>query len=313
MYKRQPSGHLTSVGLEIVTVQSRDEREIYGRAMPPGRWVYSRHDDRFTDVMLMSNATQGSTTFHTVQIQRRPEGNGLFASLAYSTGSTQDLNSGTWDNAYDQWRYNPAVQPNEPMLNYSAFDRSHRISAALAYQFEWSPGYATTVGMLYSGISGTPYSYVYDGDINGDGESLNDLFFIPGQATDVILHGGGDQMMLYTNPTFNALCKFIAEDEYLSRHRRQVAGLVLSGGSSAEGTSKATAVMDKKSSSAVGTWRHSCPGGSGGRMAVPPKLLSVRRLRAVGVFRQRNRRVANRTTQANWARHPGRGPPRSLR
>ena len=219
----KPSGHLTSVGLDIVTVQSRDEREIYGRAMPPGRWVYSRHDDRFTDVMLMSNATQGSTTFHTVQIQRRPEGNGLFASLAYSTGSTQDLNSGTWDNAYDQWRYNPAVQPNEPMLNYSAFDRSHRISAALAYQFEWSPGYATTVGMLYSGISGTPYSYVYDGDINGDGESLNDLFFIPGQATDVILHGGGDQMMLYTNPTFNALFKFIAEDEYLSRHRRQVA------------------------------------------------------------------------------------------
>ena len=30
-------------------------------------------------------------------------------------------------------------------------------------------------------------------------------------------------MMLYTNPTFNALFKFIAEDEYLSRHRRQVA------------------------------------------------------------------------------------------
>ena len=53
------------------------------------------HDDRFTDVMLMTNATKGSTTFHTVQIQRRPDGNGLFASLAYSTGSTQDLNSGT--------------------------------------------------------------------------------------------------------------------------------------------------------------------------------------------------------------------------
>ena len=203
-------------GPEIVTDKTGDEREIFGR-----------NDSRFTDVMLMTNATVGATTFHTIQIQRRPEGNGLFASLAYSTGSTKDINSGSWDNAYDQWRHNPAIQPNDPRLDFSAFDRSHRITAALSYQCEWFPRFPTTFGMVYTGISGTPFSYVYDGDLNGDGESLNDLFFIPGQYSEIVLWGelspGLSGRFLYDNPAYNQLFKFIAEDEYLSTHRGQVA------------------------------------------------------------------------------------------
>jgi hypothetical protein len=219
----KPTGHLTSVGLDIVTEGSRDQREIFGMNLPGARWDYSRVDDRFTDVMVMANTSEGTTTFHTIQIQRRPEGNGLFASLAYSMGSTQDINSGVWDNAYDQWRYNPAVRPNEPALSPSAFDRAHRIVAAVSYQYEWFPGFAATFGLTYSGISGTPYSYVYEGDVNGDGESLNDLCFIPGQYTDIILTDGGVSQLLYTDPAYNQLFKFITEDEYLSTHRRQIA------------------------------------------------------------------------------------------
>jgi hypothetical protein len=207
----KPTGTMKYTGPEIVTPESGDERLIFGR-----------NDDRFTDVILMTNATAGTTTFYTVQIQRRPDGSGLFANLAYSYGSTKDLNSGTWDNAYDQWRYNPAIQPNEPKMDYSAFDRSHRVTAALSYQYEWSPGFMTTFGMAYTGISGTPYSYVYDGDLNGDGEALNDLFYIPGQYSEIILWGELGQL-LFTDPAYNELFKFIAEDEYLSKHRGQVA------------------------------------------------------------------------------------------
>jgi hypothetical protein len=192
--------------------ESGDERELFGR-----------NDSRFTNAILMTNANAGTTTFYTIQIQRRPEGNGLFASLAYSGGSTKDINSGTWDNAYDQWRYNPAIQPNEPKLDFSAFDRSHRITAALSYQHEWFPGFPTTFGLIYTGISGTPFSYVYDGDLNGDGESLNDLFYIPGQYTEVILVDEDNIRLLEGDPAYNQLFKFITEDEYLSTHRGRVA------------------------------------------------------------------------------------------
>jgi hypothetical protein len=212
------SGIMKYTGPDIVTVETGDSRELFGRYGDP-----SRVDKRFTDVMLMTNTTAGTTTFSTVQIQRRPDGNGLFASLAYSYGSTKDVNSGAWDNAYDQWRYNPAVQPNKPTMDFSAFDRTHRIAAALSYQYEWSSGFLTTFGMVYTGVSGTPYSYVYDGDLNGDGESLNDLFYIPAQYWEVILVDEFGERLLAVDPAYNQFFKFIVEDEYLSKHRGQIA------------------------------------------------------------------------------------------
>jgi hypothetical protein len=205
---------------------------MYSHSDIPGsgdmRYVFGKNDNRFTDAILMSNATVGSTTFSTIRVERRPDGNGLFASVAYSYASTMDLNSGAFDNAYDQWRYNPANQPNDPIVNYSSFDRRHRITAAFSYQHEWSPGFLTTFGMIYSGISGSPYSYVYDGDVNGDGESFNDLFYVPGSPLEVALWGiiGADGQMgrlAYSDPTYNKLFKFIGEDEYLSTHRGRVA------------------------------------------------------------------------------------------
>jgi len=187
------------------------------------RKIYGRNDDRFTDAILMSNATVGTMAFYTVQLQRSPDDNGLFWTLAYSFASTKDLNSGTWDNAYDQWRYNPALQPNEPTLDYSAFDRRHRITAAVSYQFEWLSGLLTTLGMAYTGMSGTPFSYVYDGDLNGDGESLNDLIFIPSHYSEITLSGQSGQIEPATSYGHEQLFKFIASDEYLSSHRGRIA------------------------------------------------------------------------------------------
>jgi hypothetical protein len=219
----KPNGHLGSIGTDIVGNGSKDEREVYGTPSTTGQWYYSRNDGRFTSVMLMSNATQGSTTFHTVQVQRRPTGDGTFFSLAYSNGSTEDINSGLWDNAYDQWRYNPAAVPNEPRLNFSSLDRAHRIAAAIAYQYEWSPGFVATFGLAYTGTSGTPFSYVYDGDLNGDGEAFNDLFYVPGNYTNVILADRElDSQRLPTDSQYNQLFRLIMQDPYLSMHRGQV-------------------------------------------------------------------------------------------
>ncbi|MBK7259646.1 MAG: hypothetical protein IPI01_17960 [Ignavibacteriae bacterium] len=201
-------------GPEIVTVETGDEREIVGKL-----------DDRFTNAILMTNATIGTTSFYTLQVQRRPGGSGVFMNLAYSGGITQDMNSGMWDNAYDQWRYNPAVRPNEPALGYSALDRTHRLIAAVAYQKEWSPGVTTAFGMVYTGTSGSPYSYVYDGDQNGDGESLNDLFYVPAQYSEVRLYDDNGSLSFYRGEVgpYNELFKFIAEDPYLKTRRGRMA------------------------------------------------------------------------------------------
>jgi hypothetical protein len=71
----------------------------------------------------------------------------------------------------------------------SNFDRPHKVSFAL---FGTPiPGLERTeVAILYTGQSGLPFSYVYRGDINGDGypsvgpatERNNDLLYVPETA-----------------------------------------------------------------------------------------------------------------------------------
>ena len=61
---------------------------------------------------------------------------------------------------------------------------------------------------------GNRYSFVYSGDVNGDGASGNDLIYIPRSASEINLVDPSD---------WAALDAFIAQDDYLSEHRGQIA------------------------------------------------------------------------------------------
>ena len=74
--------------------------------------------------------------------------------------------------------------PNNPPHQPSRFDRPHKVVASARARIPQLGG--TEIGVLYSGQSGAPYSYVYQGDVNGDGfpgpraaTLSNDLIFVP--------------------------------------------------------------------------------------------------------------------------------------
>lgn len=75
--------------------------------------------------------------------------------------------------------------PNNPARQRSRFDRPHKVVASAHARIPPRWG-GTRVSVLYVGQSGVPYSYVYEGDVNGDGfpgprgsTLANDLLFIP--------------------------------------------------------------------------------------------------------------------------------------
>lgn len=79
--------------------------------------------------------------------------------------------------------------PNDPPLTPSNFDRPHKL--VLALYGTPIPGLERTeLAVLYTGESGLPFSYVYRGDLNGDGypslgpasDRNNDLLFVPESA-----------------------------------------------------------------------------------------------------------------------------------
>lgn len=81
------------------------------------------------------------------------------------------------------------ADPNDPPLTPSNFDRPHKL--VLALFGTPIPGLdRTEIALLYTGESGLPFSYVYRGDINGDGypaigpatDRNNDLLYVPEDA-----------------------------------------------------------------------------------------------------------------------------------
>jgi hypothetical protein len=190
-----------------------DGRPMYGRYASGTRTTPNKINSRdFTNVLLLSNTSAGYQWGITAQIQR-PLAEGLYGSVSYTYGRSKDRNSVLSSQAYSQWRYNPVPgNPNDPPLTYSSFDRPHKIGASLSYRDDFIPGAPTTISVLYVGYSGEPYSYTYSGDINGDGETTNDMMYVPRNAADIIL----------TTNNYGELDAYIENEAYLRENRGKI-------------------------------------------------------------------------------------------
>lgn len=210
------SQNLNDLTYQDINLKAADSSSyIDGRPM----YAYSNRkiNTAFTNVLLMKNVSDGYQWNITAQIQR-PVIEGLFGSAAYTYGRAKDHNSVTSSQAYSQWRYNPVPgDPNNAPLAWSNFDRPHRINISVSYQHNWwtlnGIDAPSTITLAYSGYSGEPYSYTYSGDRNGDGETTNDLIYIPKTQSDVPGMSAAQ---------WAALDQFINNDDYLKNHRGQI-------------------------------------------------------------------------------------------
>ncbi|HSG09687.1 MAG TPA: hypothetical protein VLA36_15100, partial [Longimicrobiales bacterium] len=108
--------------------------------------------------------------------------------------------------------------PNDPPLTPSNFDRPHKV--VLAFFGTGIPGLADTeISLLYTGESGLPFSYVYAGDINGDGypslgaafDRNNDLLYVPRDPFELPSGFGTSTRLKAALETDECLKKFIGQ------------------------------------------------------------------------------------------------------
>ncbi len=112
--------------------------------------------------------------------------------------------------------------PNNPELSFSEFGQRHRITLTGSYTKRWSARLRTHFGLFFEaaegnafrGAGGNRYSFIYSGDVNGDGFGGNDLIYIPRNQSEIRLEDPSQ---------WPALDAFIEQDEYLSSHRGQIA------------------------------------------------------------------------------------------
>ena len=173
---------------------------------------------KFTNVYMLDNTSRGySYNLSLSAVKRFDFGLDLAASYTYSR--SKSVNCGTSSVAQSNYNYNYTYQnPNSPELGFTAFNVPHQIKASAFYHKDYAEHWITTVGLIYTGTSGSPYSLYYYGDLNQDGSNGNDLMFIP---TDEQI----DKMQFKANKNYTAeeqkenFREWIANDGYMSKHR----------------------------------------------------------------------------------------------
>ena len=217
--------------------------QVYGSAGAPvedNRPLFAKttNGTPFANIYKLSNTSKG----YTVNLSLKAEKHfnfGLDLMASYTWTRSMSVNNGGSSVAESNWRFNYTYRnSNDPELGHSAYNVPHRLQASAYYHVSYGSKkeWQTTVGLIYQGRSGSPYTLYYYGDVNEDGANGNDLFFIPTDAqidkmrfdeTDFsanaltkAVFGEGFTAPKLTEDMQRQLMKYwIGNDSYMKKHR----------------------------------------------------------------------------------------------
>ena len=188
------------------------------------RWTSGNKINAEVDnAVVLKNQNVGSFWNLTFGLEK-PFSSGLFAKAAYSYGVAQNtIDPGSI--AFGSWNNNQhSGNPNNPGLGYASTSPGSRVIGALSYRKEYFDFGATTVSLFLDAYSLGNASYVFSGDLNGDGGTANDLIYIPKDKSEMNFQEYTSGGVVYTAAAqADAWEKFIQQDSYLSSHRGEYA------------------------------------------------------------------------------------------
>jgi hypothetical protein len=197
------------------------------------RWTSNRIHSHISNATVLKNQSVGSSWNIATTLSRTTQF-GLSLRGAYSYNiSKNTVDPGSI--AFGSWAGNPhAADPNNPGLGYStpfAASLGHRIFALGTFTREYFGFGATSISLFWEAKNNGNTSYVFAGDMNGDGgQSGNDLIYIPRDMSEM-------NFQTFTCPvptcrtatTFTAQQQaeafetYINQDKYLRERRGQYA------------------------------------------------------------------------------------------
>jgi hypothetical protein len=182
-------------------------------------------------IFVIDNKSEGWNLNFTTHL-RKAFDFGLSTSLAYAYTDARNILKFT-EIAFEVWQQQPVQgDPNNAKLAKSEFGQEHRILGTATQTVSWSDRLATHFGIFFEiangnafrGEGGNRYSFIYSGDVNGDGIAGNDLIYIPKDESEIkfdpLVTSAG---VISPEQQWLALDQFIEQDSYLRSHRGQIA------------------------------------------------------------------------------------------
>lgn len=178
----------------------------------------------FNSIIRFTNSNDGWAGFLTLKVEKRMSDHySLFAAYTYT--DSWAVTDGSGSQAASTWNSNnvaASLGSNSGFLQPSSALTPHRFIVGASYEWEQSKYTSTTFSFFYQLQSGSRTSFRYNGDINNDGSSANDLIFVPAVQGDITLQSTAENT---ATPAVQwaQLNAFISQDPYLASRRGQYA------------------------------------------------------------------------------------------
>lgn len=195
------------------------------------RWTNTRINNatgnQVANAIVLKNQDVGYSWDIAFSLEK-PFADGWFAKAFYRYGvSKNTVDPGSI--AFGSWNNNQhAGDPNNPGVGFSANSPGHKFFAVVSYRGEYFDFGATTFSLILDSYTQGNASYVFSGDLNGDGGTSNDLVYIHRNKTEMNFEAysvtvSGKTINFTSAQQAEAWDKFIAQDSYLSENRGKYA------------------------------------------------------------------------------------------
>ncbi len=135
--------------------------------------------------IVLENTNKGGGVSLTSQISKAFT-KGFFASMAYTYTAMFDVTSNPGATAASVWNGNATSNTqNSIELGFAQSSIPHRFVGAAGYTLNYTKFMATTFTLFYEGSPQNNFSFIYQNDMNGDGNAA-DLIYVPRNQTEIL-------------------------------------------------------------------------------------------------------------------------------
>lgn len=165
---------------------------------------------------VLGNTDKGRSTAVTFSLDK-PLSNGWYGNLSYTYTKATEASSDTSSQAWSSYQYVSRLNPNDEIASTATREVRNSIKLSLGWEHAFFGDYKTSITGYYNGRNGLPYTWIINGDANGD-SIYQDPAYIPLRNDPLVSYGTA------TAEQIEAFHAFIDSNPYLSAHRGQIAG-----------------------------------------------------------------------------------------
>ncbi len=173
---------------------------------------------------LLTNTNRGKTDALTLAL-RKPfsDTSDWSFSAAFTYSHATEVNPGNSSQASSGYEYVARLNPNANTAGIADRNIPRSLKLSVDWRHQFFGNYYTTVSAFYNGQDGLPYTWIFTGDVNGDGISYEDPAYIP-TINDPKVFFANSKGSAASAQLVQQFQDYVSSNGYLNSHRGQIAG-----------------------------------------------------------------------------------------